>query len=60
MQLLANRIIQEGLTFDDVLLIPARSEVLPREVNVSSHFSRDIILQSPIVSAAMERRTLGK
>ncbi|MBQ3521272.1 MAG: IMP dehydrogenase, partial [Bacteroidales bacterium] len=57
MQLLANRIIQEGLTFDDVLLIPARSEVLPREVNVSSHFSRDIILQSPIVSAAMDTVT---
>ena len=57
MQLLANRIIQEGLTFDDVLLIPARSEVLPREVNVSSHFSRDIVLQSPIVSAAMDTVT---
>lgn len=55
--LLANRFIPEGLTFDDVLLIPARSEVLPRDVNISSHFSRDIILQCPIVSAAMDTVT---
>ena len=47
----------EGLTFDDVLLIPAHSEVLPREVNVSSHFSKEIVLQSPIVSAAMDTVT---
>ncbi|MEG0518359.1 MAG: IMP dehydrogenase, partial [Bacteroidales bacterium] len=57
MQSLANRFIPEGLTFDDVLLIPARSEVLPREVDISSHFSRDIILQCPIVSAAMDTVT---
>ena len=50
-------IIREGLTFDDVLLVPARSEVLPREVNIASHFSRDIILQTPIVSAAMDTVT---
>lgn len=55
--LLANRFIPEGLTFDDVLLIPARSEVLPREVNISTHFSRDIKLQCPIVSAAMDTVT---
>ena len=42
MQSLANRIIPEGLTFDDVLLIPARSEVLPREVDITTHFSRDL------------------
>ena len=47
-------VIPEGLTFDDVLLVPARSEVLPREVNVSSRFTRDIVLQSPIVSSAMD------
>ena len=55
--LLANRFIPEGLTFDDVLLIPARSEVLPRDVNISSHFSKEIVLQCPIVSAAMDTVT---
>jgi inosine-5''-monophosphate dehydrogenase len=57
MQSLANRFIPEGVTFDDVLLVPARSEVLPREVNISSHFSKEIILQCPIVSAAMDTVT---
>lgn len=57
MQLLSNRKFLEGLTFDDVLLIPARSEVLPREVNVSSKFSKEILLQAPIVSAAMDTVT---
>ena len=57
MQFLADRIIPEGLTFDDVLLIPARSEVLPREVKINTKFSRDIELQSPIVSAAMDTVT---
>ncbi|MEI6697045.1 MAG: IMP dehydrogenase [Bacteroidota bacterium] len=47
----------EGLTYDDVLLIPAYSEVLPREVNVSSMFSRNIKLNIPIVSAAMDTVT---
>ena len=51
---LVNRFIPEGLTFDDVLLVPARSEVLPREVNISSKFSKEITLQCPIVSAAMD------
>ena len=54
---LANRFITEGLTFDDVLLIPARSEVHPRDVNISSHFSKEIVLQCPIVSAAMDTVT---
>lgn len=57
MDLFANRFITEGITFDDVLLVPARSEVLPREVNISSHFSKDIVLQCPIVSAAMDTVT---
>jgi len=57
MQFLANRIIPEGLTFDDVLLIPARSEVLPREVKINTKFSKEIELQSPIVSAAMDTVT---
>ena len=56
-QLLVNRFITEGLTFDDVLLIPARSEVLPRQVNISSYFSKEIKLQTPIVSAAMDTVT---
>lgn len=57
MRSLSDKIILEGLTFDDVLLIPARSEVLPRDVNVSSRFSKEIVLQSPIVSAAMDTVT---
>lgn len=56
-QLLVNRIIPEGLTFDDVLLIPARSEVLPRQVDISTYFSKEIKLQTPIVSAAMDTVT---
>ena len=47
----------EGLTFDDVLLIPAFSNVLPREVNLSTKFSRRINLNVPIVSAAMDTVT---
>lgn len=47
----------EGLTYDDVLLVPAYSEILPREVNVSSMFSRNIKLNIPIVSAAMDTVT---
>ena len=47
----------DGLTFDDVLLIPAYSEVLPREVNLSTRFSRNITLNVPIVSAAMDTVT---
>ena len=57
MQSLTNQIIPEGLTFDDVLLIPARSEVLPREVDISTRFSRNIRLSAPIVSAAMDTVT---
>jgi IMP dehydrogenase len=49
--------IKEGLTFDDVLLIPAYSEVLPREVNITTKFSRNIELRAPIVSAAMDTVT---
>ncbi|MFN8254790.1 MAG: IMP dehydrogenase [Bacteroidales bacterium] len=52
-----NRIISEGLTFDDVLLIPSYSEVLPREVNIQSKFSRNINLNIPIVTAAMDTVT---
>lgn len=47
----------EGLTYDDVLLLPAYSEVLPREVDTSTRFSRDIKLNIPIVTAAMDTVT---
>jgi IMP dehydrogenase len=46
-----------GLTFDDVLLIPSFSEVLPKDVDISSRFSRNISINSPIVSAAMDTVT---
>lgn len=51
------KIILEGLTFDDVLLIPAYSEVLPNMVSLTSKFSRNIIINTPIVSAAMDTVT---
>ena len=54
---LDERVHQEGLTFDDVLLMPAYSEVLPREVSTKSRFSRNITLNIPIVSAAMDTVT---
>ena len=52
-----NKIIGEGLTYDDVLLVPAFSEVLPREVSIQTKFSRNITLNVPIVSAAMDTVT---
>jgi IMP dehydrogenase len=52
-----SKILFEGLTYDDVLLVPAYSEVLPREVSIQSYFSRNIILQTPVVSAAMDTVT---
>ena len=51
------RNISEALTFDDVLLIPAFSQVLPRQVDISSHLTTDIKLNVPIVSAAMDTVT---
>ncbi len=53
----ADRILFEGLTFDDVLLLPAASAVLPREVDLTTRFSRNIILSAPIVSSAMDTVT---
>ncbi|TNF24643.1 MAG: CBS domain-containing protein, partial [Bacteroidetes bacterium] len=47
----------EGLTYDDVLLVPAYSEVMPRDVNISSRFTRNIKINVPIVSAAMDTVT---
>ena len=57
MSFIDERIALEGLTFDDVLLIPAYSEVLPREVSLHTRFSRNIQLNIPIVSAAMDTVT---
>lgn len=51
------KIIGEGLTYDDVLLIPAYSEVLPRDVKLESPFSRNITLNTPVISAAMDTVT---
>jgi IMP dehydrogenase len=57
MSLFANRIIKEGITFDDVLLVPAYSEVLPKDVSLRTRFSRNITLEVPFVSAAMDTVT---
>ena len=54
---IADKIVMEGITFDDVLLIPAYSEVLPREVSLSTKFSRNIDLKIPFVTAAMDTVT---
>ncbi|WP_086477149.1 MULTISPECIES: IMP dehydrogenase [Arenibacter] len=51
------KIVGEGLTYDDVLLVPAFSEVLPREVNIQTKFTRNITINVPIVSAAMDTVT---
>ena len=57
MSIYQERIVNEGLTFDDVLLVPAWSEVLPREVSLKTKFSRNIQLDIPIASAAMDTVT---
>ena len=57
MSFIDQRAVREGLTFDDVLLVPAYSDVLPREVSLKSRFSRHITLNIPIVSAAMDTVT---
>ena len=52
-----SKFIGEGLTYDDVLLVPAYSEILPHQVSLSTHFSRNIKINTPIVSAAMDTVT---
>lgn len=52
------RLIQQALTFDDVLLVPAHSTVLPREVNLTTQLTKKIKLHIPIVSAAMDNELL--
>ena len=60
MSFIAERVQIEGLTFDDVLLVPAYSDVLPRDVNLTTRFSRRIELKIPIASAAMDTVTESK
>ncbi|MBN1650380.1 MAG: IMP dehydrogenase [Bacteroidales bacterium] len=55
-----DKVIAEGLTYDDVLLIPAYSEVLPREVEVRTRFTRNICVNIPVISAAMDTVTESK
>jgi IMP dehydrogenase len=55
-----DKFIGEGLTFDDVLLVPAYSEILPREVDISAQLTRNLRLNAPIVSAAMDTVTDNK
>jgi IMP dehydrogenase len=52
-----HKILLEGLTYDDVLLVPAYSEVLPRDVSIQTKFTRNITINSPIISAAMDTVT---
>ena len=49
-----HKIVSEGLTYDDVLLIPAHSTVLPRDVDTSTQLTREIRLNIPVVTAAMD------
>ena len=53
------RVIQKALTFDDVLLLPAHSRVLPREVSLKTRLTRQLELNIPVVSAAMDTVTLA-
>lgn len=57
---ISHRIVGEGLTFDDVLLVPSYSEVLPREVDLQCKFTRNITLNIPVISAAMDTVTESK
>ena len=57
MSFIKDKLMSEGLTFDDVLLVPNKSEVLPREVDVSTALTRKISLAVPILSAAMDTVT---
>ena len=54
---LESKFTNEGLTYDDVLMVPAYSEVLPREVTIRSMFTKGIVINTPIVTAAMDTVT---
>ncbi|TND05355.1 MAG: IMP dehydrogenase [Bacteroidetes bacterium] len=53
----STKLLGEGLTYDDVLLVPAYSEILPREVDIRTRFTRNIIINAPVVAAAMDTVT---
>ena len=53
MSFLEDKKLYEGLTFDDVLLVPSYSEVLPREVDLSTMFTRNIRIKTPVVSGGL-------
>ena len=55
-----NKIVKEGLTFDDVLLIPAKSNVLPKDVDLTTRLTNKITLNAPIMSAGMDTVTDSK
>ena len=55
-----SKFVGEGLTYDDVLLVPAYSQILPSEVSLKTKFSRNIDLNIPIISAAMDTVTESK
>ena len=54
---MSNKILKEGLTYDDVLVVPAYSEVLPHMVDISTKFTKNITLNIPVISAAMDTVT---
>ena len=51
------KIVKKALTFEDVLLVPQYSEILPKEVDISTSFTKNITLNTPLVSAAMDTVT---
>ena len=55
-----NKFFGEGLTFDDVLLVPAYSQILPRDVNIQTMLTKKIMLNVPMLSAAMDTVTEAK
>ena len=54
------KILKEGLTFDDVLLVPRKSQVLPKDVNIQTYLTKDIKLNIPLMSAGMDTVTESK
>ena len=55
-----DKFAKEGLTFDDVLLVPAESDVLPRDVDVSTYLTKNIKLNIPLISSGMDTVTESK
>ena len=56
----SKKFVKEGLTFDDVLLIPAKSDVLPADVSIRTRLAKDIYLNTPVMAAAMDTVTESK